>query len=500
MLLYNKKGLIIMIMLQKENKMGNTLSDLEPKKVFEFFYDLTQIPRSSGNEKAVSDYLVDFADKRGLIAYQDELNNVTMIKPATSGMEDKDNVILQAHIDMVAVRDEGVSIDPASDPLDVYVDGNYVKARGTSLGADDGIGVALILALLDSNDISHPMLEAVFTADEEVGLGGANGYDCSHIKGTRLINLDNEVENEIVNGCAGGCRCDMTNKCKNGKEEGNIYEIGISGLAGGHSGVEIHKGSANANVLMGRFLDLAMQNVEINLSTYEGGTKDNAICSAASALVVVKKKHSKTFEKLVKLFCEDVLAEYGKTDPDFIIKCKDKGKGKLEVISSKDLNRFVSLLNLIPNGVAKYSQRYDMVETSSNIGVVTVKPKSFSITTSLRSNIDASLDYMISKLSKLATAYGVQLNVRGRYPAWESRDDSEFSKAAAATYKRMFGKDIRVTPIHAGLECAVFSKKIKGMDAISIGPDLPDVHTTNEKLSIASTKRMWDYLLELVRL
>lgn len=480
--------------------MGTKLEGIEPKKVFTFFEELTRIPRGSGNEKGVSDYLVDFADKRGLIAYRDDFNNVTILKPATPGMEDKETVIMQAHMDMVAVKDDGVDTDLTKDPLDIYVDGDYIKARGTSLGADDGIGIAITLAVLDSDDISHPMIEAVFTTDEEVGLGGANGYDCSRIKGKRFINIDNEDESKIVIGCAGGCRCEVSNKCKNGKIEGNIYEIGISGLTGGHSGVEIHNGRANANVLLGRLLDLALQEVELNLGTYEGGVKDNAICSSASATVVVKKKHSKTFERIIKSFCESVLAEYGKTDPNFMIKCKDKGKGKLEVMSTKDFIKFVWLLNLLPDGVMKNSQIADMVETSANIGVVNAKPKNFSITVSLRSNKDAQLDWMISKVSMLASTFNVVFNCKSRYPAWESSDVSDFAKSARDVYMRMFNKDIRIETIHAGLECAVFSKKIKGMDAISIGPDLRNVHTTAEMLSISSTKRMWEFILELLKL
>lgn len=480
--------------------MDSTLCNLEPSKVFGFFEELTRIPRGSGNEKAVSDYLVEFASKRGLIAYQDDHNNVTILKPATAGMEEKENVVLQAHMDMVCVAEEGSSYDPVKDPIDIYVDGDWIKAHGTSLGADDGIGIALILAVLDSSDVQHPMLEAVFTTDEEVGLGGANGYDCSHIKGKRFINLDSEEENTITIGCAGGCKCDLSSKCKNTKEEGNIYEIGISGLSGGHSGTEIHKGLANANVLMGRLLDLARADVEINLGTYDGGTKDNAICSFASATVVVKKKHGKTFEKVVKSFADAVSAEYGKSDPDLKIKCKDKGKGKLEVMSTKDFARFISLLNIIPNGVTKMSQIADMVETSSNIGVVHAKPKSFNMIVSLRSNKDASLEWMISKMTMIAQAFSAELSTKGRYPAWESAGVSEFAKKAAEIYKSMFGKDINIVTVHAGLECAVFSQKIKEMDAISLGPDMLNVHSPREMLSISSTKREWEYLKELLKL
>ena len=299
---------------------------------------------------------------------------------------------------------------------------------------------------------------------------------------------------------AGGCRCALSSKCKNGKVEGSVYEITISGLTGGHSGTDIDKGSANANVLMGRLLQLAMQNCELNLGTYEGGTKDNAICTSASVTVVVRKKNSKAFEKSVKSFGEIIITEYGRTDPDLTIKYKDKGKGKLEVMSTKDTTRFVSILNVIPNGVTKMSQTSDIVETSSNIGVVTAKPKNFTICVSLRSNRNASLEWMISKIQILASALNAQLDVSGRYSAWEGDADSEFADKALALYKGMFNRDIEKVAIHAGLECAVFSKKLKDTDFISIGPDLMSAHSSGEKLSISSTRREWEFLQELLKL
>ena len=480
--------------------MEQKLTDLEPKKVFEFFDELTRIPRGSGNETAVSDYLVDFADRRGLIAYRDEWNNVTILKPATTGMEEKETVILQAHMDMVCIAEEGKDIDFTKDPIEAYVDGDFVRARGTTLGADDGIGVALILSVLDSDEISHPMIEAVFTADEEEGLNGANGYDASRLKGKRLINIDTEEENHIVTGCAGGCRCDVASKCKNTKVEGNIYEIGIHGLAGGHSGTDIDKGSANANVLMGRFFDGLDGDIELSIGSYSGGIKDNAICSAANATVVVKKKHCKSFEKYVKAFCEEIIAEYDATDPGFRFRCKDKGKGKLEVMSTKDMTRFVALLNVLPCGVVKMSQTADIVETSANLGVVSAKPKSFSICVSLRSNRDASLDWIISKVKKLAEAFSAQFTCRDSYPAWDRAGGSDLAKSAEDLYRKMFDRDIETVKIHAGLECAIFTKKIKYVDAISIGPDMFNVHSPAECLSISSTAREMRFLVELLKL
>ena len=358
----------------------------------------------------------------------------------------------------------------------------------------------MILAVLDSDEVSHPMIEAVFTTDEEVGLGGANGYDTSRLKGKRFINIDTEEENHLVIGCAGGIRCDVSSKCKNQKVEGNVYEIGINSLTGGHSGTEIYKGSANANVLMGRLLDLLMKNAEFSIGSFSGGTMGNAICTSASATVVVKKKQSKAFEKCIKSFADSMKSEYRKTDPDLNVKCKDKGKGKLEVMSTKDMTRFVALLNLLPNGVAKMSQISEMVETSSNIGIVNAKPKSFNICVSIRSNKNDSLEWMISRVEMLANAFNVQFSGRNRYPAWECDEISDFARSARQLYTKMFDKDIEIITIHAGLECAFFYKKIKGIDAISIGPDMWNVHTTGEKLSISSTEREWKYLLELLKL
>ena len=480
--------------------MGQSISELEPKRVFTFFDQITKIPRGSGNEKAISDYLVDFADRRGLLAYRDDFNNVTILKPATAGMEDKDTVILQAHMDMVCIADKEATADPAKDPIDTYVDGDHIKARGTTLGADDGIGMSLILAVLDSDDVAHPMIEAVFTSDEEVGLNGANGYDCSRLKGKRFINLDSEEEYHLVIGCAGGCKCDLTTKCKNTKAEGVIYELTITGLAGGHSGMEIDKGGANANSLMGWLLSEALQSVELNLGSFEGGIKDNAICAEATATVVVKKKHTKTFEKIVKTFTDLVTVEYGKTDPGFTLKCKDKGKGKLEVMSTKDLYRFASLLNILPHGVAKMSQTTDMVETSSNLAIVSAKPKSFRICVSIRSNKEATLELLLRRIETMADAFSVTHERRGFYSAWETDEISDFARSAKELYTRKFNRNIEIISIHAGLECAVFSQKIKGLDAISIGPDMEGVHSPSEKLSISSTAREWEFLQELLKL
>ena len=477
------------------------ISELDPNCVFERFEDITKIPRTSGNEKQISDYLVDFAGKRGFIAYQDKLNNVTILKPATAGMEDKDTVILQAHLDMVGAAQDGKSFDFAKDSVEAYIDGDYIKANGTTLGADNGIGIAMILAILDSDNISHPMIEAVFTVSEEVGLVGAAEYDYSKLSGRKMINLDTEEENHIVVGCAGGCTCTLSGKCKKEKNEGVVYDIIISNLAGGHSGCEIDKDRANANVLMGRILNEALKSCEMSLVSLEGGTLDNAICNHCKATVVVRKKTTKEFEKSVDTLKEELKREYKKSEPEMKIKVKEKGKEKLETVSGNDLNRIIGILVLAPNGVHRYSQELDdMVSCSANVGIVRVKPKQYSVCVSLRGNLNSQLEEQKNKVDALAKAFEANLVINGCYPAWESDNTSDFALKVKEVYQKKFNKDIEIVSIHAGLECAQFSNHIKGLDVISIGPNMEGVHTPNEKLDISSVKREWELLKEILKL
>lgn len=476
-----------------------TISELEPKCVFEQFEKITKIPRTSGNEKQISDYLVEFAGKRGFIAYQDKLFNVTILKPATPGMEEKDTIILQAHIDMVGVAEEGSNFDFTKDSIDAYIEDNFIKAKGTTLGADNGIGMAIILAILESDDLSHPMIEAVFTVSEEVGLDGANGYDYSKLKGRKLINLDTEEENHIVVGCAGGCRCNISDKCKKEKVEGIVYEIAVTNLTGGHSGCEIHKDRANANVLMGRILAAAMDSSEVSLVSMEGGTLDNAICNHCKAIVVVKKKNSKDFEKIIDNIRDEIKLEYSASDPDMKIKLKEKGKEKVEAVSASDCSRIIGLLLLAPNGVAKYSQEIShMVVASANVGIVRVKPKQFSISLSLRGNRKSYLDFLKNKVTALTRSNDCKLEITGIYDPWEESDNKDFAQKIRDIYKKKFNREIEIISIHAGLECALFCNNIKNLEAVSIGPDIFGAHTVDEKVDINSIKREWELVKEIL--
>lgn len=477
------------------------LSELEPKCVFEQFEKITKIPRGSGNEKKISDFLVEFAGERGLIAYQDGLHNVIILKPATPGMEDKETLILQAHMDMVCVCDDTSSFDFLNNPIEAYVDGKYIRAKGTTLGADDGIGMALILAVLASDSIPHPMIEAVFTSEEETGLGGANGLDYSKLSGKRIVNLDTEEENNLVIGCAGGCRVSYSGKCKKDKVEGIQYDIVVKGLKGGHSGTEIGYDHANANNLLGRILLRASNSAEVFLCSFEGGTMDNAICNHAKASVIVKKKTAKEFEKCLESLIEDLKNEYPVSEPDMNIKVKEKGKAKEEVISSTDFEKVIGIINTVPSGVIKYSQSIEnMVTASANIGIVRVKPKSFEVHVSLRGNRNSHVEDLIEKTRIIALSYGCNYEITGSYCAWECEKPSDYALKIAEIYRERFGKNQDIISIHAGLECACFADKVEGADIISIGPDISGAHTTHESLDIESVAREWELLQEILKI
>lgn len=477
----------------------NVLMDIEPAEVLSFFGEILQIPHPSGNEGKLSDYLVSFANERGLEVHRDSANNVVIKKNATNGMENKAGVILQSHIDMVAVADKDVDIDFDKDSIKAYVDGDLIKAKGTTLGADDGIGAAMILAVLDSKEIAHPNIEAVFTTSEEVGLDGAKALDISLLKNKRMINIDSEDENELVIGCAGGCRAGITYEYKTKKVRGHIVEITLEGLKGGHSGIEIDKNHPNANILMGRILYELDESVDFALVSLEGGLRDNAITTSCVARIVIGKDNANLLKnKLQEL--EMILAkEYSATEPDFRITYNRVAKDTVNVLTYKEFYRLMYLINMAPNGVLKMSQHMQgMVNTSSNLGVLSVKDKCVDAGFCLRSNEDTSREWLKKQFEMLAAALGAQLTIEGEYPAWENAGVSDFAKNIAGEYKRLTGNEMKILCIHAGLECALFYKKIQGLDAVSIGPNLTGAHTTEEAVSIKSIGVLWKLLKNIL--
>lgn len=473
------------------------LENCEPKRVFYYFEELCKIPHGSGNTKQISDYLVSFAKEHGLEYVQDEMNNVVIYKPATEGYEDAPAVILQGHMDMVCEKRPDVDHDFTKDPLNISVKDGYVTANGTTLGGDDGIAVAYGLALLESKDLAHPALEVLITVDEEIGLLGAEGFDCSVLKGKRLINLDSEAEGSLWISCAGGLSGISTIPVQRVEAEGQKAAVKITGLMGGHSGAEIDKKRANANVLMGRFLYSLQQETAYEIISLAGGQKDNAITREADAELLVEDINSvkACAEKLQKGFRE----EYAGTDEGITVEITDLGVASAKVLHPTSREKVLFFLMEVPFGIQKMSGSIDgLVETSTNIGIVKLGEDEFLGSSSVRSSVEAAGAALSDKICYLTEFLGGEYTVQGAYPAWEYRKDSPLRDQMAEVYEEMYGEKPNVVAIHAGLECGLFYKKIEGLDCVSLGPNMKDIHTSEEVLDIASTERVWKYLVKVL--
>lgn len=476
------------------------LSNLEPNSVFKFFEEICSIPHGSGNVGQISDYLVQFAKDRNLEYYQDELKNVIIIKEASKGYEQEKPVIIQGHMDMVAVKTPDSGIDLEKDGLSLGIDGDFIYAENTSLGGDDGIAVAYALALMDSDSLSHPRLEAILTVDEEVGLDGAKGIDLSMLKGKQLINIDSEEEGFLLTSCAGGCSLRCRIPVAREKREGIRYEISMTGLLGGHSGIEIHKERGNANCLMGRLLYQAAKEVPVSLISLEGGEKDNAIPKVAKAAVLISESDAAAFEAAVQKFEGSMQHELAVKDPDAKVKMEKKGAAENNCLTKESFDRITTYLIAFPNGVQAMSASIQgLVETSVNMGVMRLEENEFKTAGAVRSSVQTSKDYLIDRITGLCAMAGGSYSQEGDYPAWEYKLESPLRDKMLTVYKDMYGKDMIPQAIHAGLECGLLSGKIEGLDCVSIGPDMVHVHTTDEKLSISSTSRVWEYLVEVLK-
>ena len=481
------------------------LENLQPKAVFNFFEEICQIPHGSGNTKQISDYLVKFAKERNLEYIQDEVNNVIIIKEATEGYEEEEPIIIQGHMDMVAVKESDCPIDMEKEGLKLVVSGDDVYAEGTSLGGDDGIAVAYALALLDSDSIPHPRLEVVVTVDEEVGMDGALFIDLSMLKGKKLLNIDSEKQGELTVSCAGGVR---VNGCfshvfekKTFESETMVCKLQISGLTGGHSGVEIHHGRANANMLLGKLLYDLNKEVNFELVTIQGGTKDNVIPSNADAEFVLNKKDYELLKELVSKREEEWKEKFKTTDQGLQVTVTTmEKKDDLSVIRTDVQKNILSFLNTAKNGVqAMCEELPDLVETSLNLGVIRTNGENIDIAFSLRSSKKDSKVELSKDVCAHFEQSGAAVELTADYPAWELKKDSKLVGQMCQLYEEMFGEKPVVLSIHAGLECGVLADKIEGLDSVSFGPNLYDIHTTKERLSISSTKQMWDYLVALVQ-
>ena len=473
------------------------LSNLEPKKVFSFFEDICAIPHGSGNTEAISRYLVDFANARNLKVNTDAMGNVIIFKEGTSGYEKKEPVMLQGHVDMVAVKKPESTIDMAKEGLQLIVNGDELSAKDTSLGGDDGIAVAYELALLDSSDIPHPPLECIFTVDEEIGLLGAAAIDLSDCKANRMINLDSEEEGIFLAGCAGGMRVDCRLPLKKEETQGILGEIQIGGLLGGHSGVEIHKERGNSNALMGRFLLFAKNQVDLRLLEVTGGLADNAIPRQTILKVVVTD--SLALEHAVKEFDRMLKNEYSTKDPGIFCRLKLMEAGIFTAATKETTTKAAVLLGCLPGGVQAYSAEMEnLVETSLNMGLLGIEGEELKLGFSLRSSHESAKSALKNQLFALTESLGGTANFTGDYPGWAFRKESLLRDTMAAVYEKMYGKQPIIEAVHAGLECGFFLGKRPALDCVSIGPDMKDIHTTEETMSISSVERTWKFLCQVL--
>ncbi len=473
------------------------LAGLEPKAVFGYFEKICSIPHGSRNTKAISDYLVSFAVEHGLRYIQDVSNNVIIFQEGTCGMENHAPVILQGHMDMVCEKEPACPIDMAAEGLDVTHDGVSVWAKGTTLGGDDGIAVAYALALLADTSIPHPPLEVIITVDEEIGLLGANSIDVSMLQGRTLINLDSEDEGIFTIACAGGATAMQTLNVDRRAVYGPCIRLVVDGLQGGHSGAEIHKNRANANKVMGEFMGRIQRLMPLCLTSFSGGSKDNAIPRSCQATMVAMGINLERINTIAGELQAEIREQYD--EPEATIQAFDVDALGGNGLSTEATAKVIALLCAAPNGIQAMSQDMPgLVQTSLNMGIAKLG-NHFTATYSVRSSVNEEKQALLGKLKEQVEFYGGTYSQMGEYPAWEYRKESHLRDTMVKLYAEMFGKEPQVLAIHAGLECGLLSEKLPGLDCVSIGPQMHDIHTTREKLEIASTERTWMFLLEVLK-
>ena len=479
------------------------LSNLEPKNVWKYFEDICGIPHGSGNEKAVSDYCVAFAREHGLEVWQDEAWNVVIVKEASAGYEDREPLILQGHLDMVCEKKTDCDIDFEKDGLRIFVDGDYVRAEGTTLGGDDGIAVAYALAVLADDSLPHPRLEAVFTTSEEVGMDGAAALDVSVLKGHTVLNMDSEEEGILLAGCAGGCSVGIRLPVERRKKSGIHAVLTVDGLLGGHSGAEIDKGRGNASRLLASVLTELGKKMECELISINGGLKDNAIPRECHAELLFPEGMSEEARREAEQLCaasgERLRQEYGAADPNLSVRLEFGERTEADVFVESAYEHAMALLTALPNGVICMSEDIEgLVQTSLNLGVLKTEEE-LMLRYSVRSSVSAEKEALVEQIRQTVYQEGGSMTVNGDYPAWEYRKDSPFRDDCVRIYKELFGTEPKVQAIHAGLECGLLASKIPDLDCISIGPQMHDIHTTEERLCISSVERMWSYILEIIK-
>lgn len=472
------------------------LSNLEPKEVFSYFEEICGIPHGSGNTQVISDYLVNFAIDHDLRYRQDEAGNVVIFKPATSGYEDADTVMLQGHMDMVAEQDPDCIKDMMTEGLDLFVEGDLVGARGTTLGGDDGIAVAMELAILASDEIEHPALECVFTVGEEIGMVGARALDTKDLKAKYMLNLDSEADGIFTVSCAGAARVVASFSGEREKASGKALKVTVGGLSGGHSGEEIHKGRANADIVLGRALYEISRKTELQLVEAFGGTKDNAIPREASATITVTDP--KAAEEAVLKLCKNLKNEYRVTDSGASVKFSP---ADADMAFDRELSeKIICFMFTVPNGVQVMSADVEgLVQTSTNLGRIYTEDDSVIFSFLVRSSVNSQRDETVERIQSIAESLGGKAEMGASYSAWEYKAESKLRDTMIEAYKALNGKEPKVEALHAGLECGILSGKMPELDAVSIGPDLTDIHTPRERLHIESTGRIYKLTLETLK-
>ena len=473
------------------------LAGLEPADVLGYFEEICSMPHGSGNTKIISDYLVNFAKEQGLRYIQDELNDVIIFVPGTCGMEDHEPVIIQGHMDMVCEKDADCPINMETDGLDLTHDGNYIFARGTTLGGDDGIAVAIAMALAADKDIPHPPRELVITVDEETGMFGAAGIDLSMLKGRMLLNIDSKDEGIFTVSCAGGARATISVPFARKAVYGPAIRLVVDGLQSGHSGVEIHKNRANASKVMGQFLRRIQEKMPLCLVSYHSGTKDNVIPYSCEAHAVALGNDLTFINTIAQELQAEIRANFA--EPTASIQAYNADALGGNALSQEDTAKAISLICAVPNSVQKMSEKIPgLVQTSLNLGVSRLE-EDLRLTFSVRSSVNQEKEDLLQQLRDIAAEYQGNYSQMGEYPAWEYKEDSKLRDTMVAVYRNMYGKEAEVVAIHAGLECGLLGEKLPGLDAVSIGPEMHDIHTSRERLGIASVGRTWDFVKEVLK-
>ena len=478
-----------------------TISDLKPSEIWKYFDEITKIPRPSKKEEKIIQYLLNFAKENNLEAEKDEIGNVVIRKTGTTGKENNKTVILQSHSDMVCEKNSDIDHNFDTDPIQTYIDGEWVKAKGTTLGGDDGIGIASALAVLASDSISHPPLEALFTADEETGMTGAFGLKNDLLKGEILINLDSEDEGELFIGCAGGMDtvAEFTYKKKLVPENSTAYKISITGLNGGHSGDEIDSGLGNSNKILNRIIFDASKKFGVRLADFNGGNLRNAIPREAFGIITLNVKHKQEFEKLVNNLGEKIKNEFATTEKNLNISFEKTDLPEF-VISKKVQNKLMHSLYACWHGV--YQMSADMpglVETSTNLASVKFSEENkITVETSQRSSVESAKYEMAQTVASVFKLAGAKVKQGDGYPGWKPNTNSEIMKITETSYKKLFNQKPEVKAIHAGLECGLFLEKYPNLDMISFGPTIKGAHSPDERMNIHTVQKFWDLLIDVL--